>query len=227
MRLAKAHLDVGLFTTNEAAMLRFWQHDVGLAFEETLPLGGGVRQHRHAMNGSVLKLNAAREPLQEAPGSGYRRLYIAREGLQAPRDLMDPDGNLITIVPAGHEGIVGMGIEIVARDTEAHDRFYATCMEFEQVAETSYRCGDSIVRVRRDPEAPRSEPLRAKGFRYLTVQVWDVDAEHAAIVARGGAAGRPPVTLGATARVSFVRDPDGNWIEVSQRASLTGAIQTP
>jgi lactoylglutathione lyase len=43
-------------------------------------------------------------------------------------------------------------------------------------------------------------------------------------VARGGTEGRPPLTLGATARISFVRDPDGNWIEISQRASLTGPL---
>jgi hypothetical protein len=39
MRLAKPHIDVGLFTNHEQAMLEFWQHDSGLAFEETLPLG--------------------------------------------------------------------------------------------------------------------------------------------------------------------------------------------
>ena len=77
MKLAKQHLDVGLFTNNADAMLEFWQQRVGLPFEETLPLGGGVLQHRHAMNGSVLKLNAARDPLHEAPPSGYRELLIA------------------------------------------------------------------------------------------------------------------------------------------------------
>ena len=68
------------------------------------------------------------------------------------------------------------------------------------------------------------EPMTGRGFRYVTVQVWDVDGEHAGIVERGGAEGRPPITLGTTARISFVRDPDGNWIEVSQRASLTGPL---
>jgi hypothetical protein len=33
-----------------------------------------------------------------------------------------------------------------------------------------------------------------------------------------------PFTLGSTARISFVADPDGNWIEISQRASLTGDL---
>jgi lactoylglutathione lyase len=66
--------------------------------------------------------------------------------------------------------------------------------------------------------------MTGPGFRYITIQVWDVDAEHAGIVDRGGAEGRPAITLGTTARISFVRDPDGNWIEISQRASLTGTL---
>ena len=33
-----------------------------------------------------------------------------------------------------------------------------------------------------------------------------------------------PLTLGTTARISMVRDPDGNWIELSQRASITGSL---
>ena len=87
-----------------------------------------------------------------------------------------------------------------------------------------YRCGDSLIAFAADPSACRTEALRARGYRYITIQVRDVDSEHAGIIARGGEEGRPPVTLGSTARVSFVRDPDGNWIEISQRASLTGAL---
>jgi catechol 2,3-dioxygenase-like lactoylglutathione lyase family enzyme len=224
VRLAKPHFDVGLFTTNEVAMLRFWQHEVGLEFAETLPLGGGVRQHRHEMNGSVLKLNAARDALQGAPPSGYRRLMIARAGLTEVRHLEDPDGNQITLVPPGHHGVAGIAIEMQVRNDSAHDRFFAGAMEFERVDSGSYRCGDSLIFVHQSDQTRRTEPLRAPGFRYLTVQVWDVDEDHGGILRRGGEQGRPPVTLGSTARVSFVRDPDGNWIEVSQRASLTGAL---
>ena len=64
--------------------------------------------------------------------------------------------------------------------------------------------------------------MTGPGYRYFTVQVFEVDREHAGILARGGAEGRAPLTLGKVARISFVRDPDGNWIEISQRASLTG-----
>jgi lactoylglutathione lyase len=226
MKLAKQHLDVGLFTNREEEMLAFWQQRVGLKFEETLPLGGGVRQHRHAMNGSVLKLNAARDPLNDAPPSGYRELVIAREGRAEPEMLVDPDGNRIVLVPPGKRGVTGIGVTIAVRDAAAFDRFFGDVLQFEPVGPHSYRCGDSLITFEKDPSAIRTEPLRAPGFRYLTVQVWDVDAEHAGIVQRGSAdaEGRPPVTLGTTARVSFVRDPDGNWIEVSQRASLTAAI---
>jgi lactoylglutathione lyase len=35
----------------------------------------------------------------------------------------------------------------------------------------------------------------------------------------------PPTTLGTTARISMVRDPDGNWIELSQRASIVGTLE--
>lgn len=222
MRLAKQHLDVGLFTTNEQAMLEFWQQQVGLPFEETLPLGGGVRQHRHAMNGSVLKLNASREPVNEAPLSGYRELLIAREGISGACSLTDPDGNVVTLVPEGE--VAGIAVRMAVADLAAHARFWGAAMQFDGASEHGFRCGDSLLILEEDPSVVRMEPMRAPGYRYLTVQVWDVDEEHRGIVARGGTEGRPPVTLGSTARISFVRDPDGNWIEVSQRASLTGEL---
>ena len=204
-------------------MLSFWQREVGLPFEETLPLGGGVRQHRHAMNGSVLKLNAARDPVNEAAPAGYRELWIAREGVREPTYLQDPDGNSVVLSPSPGK-VVGIGLHMRVSDVEAHRRFWSGAMQFEEVDEAVFLCGDSLLWLTQDASVGRSDALRALGFRYITVQVWDVDAEHAGIVQRGGTEGRPPVTLGSTARVSFVRDPDGNWIEISQRASLTGAV---
>jgi lactoylglutathione lyase len=65
----------------------------------------------------------------------------------------------------------------------------------------------------------------ATGYRYTTVQIHKCDAEHAGILARGGREGAVPRTIGTTTRFSFVRDPDGNWLEVSQRAQLTGTLE--
>ncbi len=224
MKLAKNHIDVGLFTNNGDAMMRFWQQEAGLPFEETLAVGGGVRQQRHAMNGSVLKLNEARDPLPAEPPAGYRELFIARPGLAEPQRLTDPDGNRVTLVPPGFDGIRGIGIGLAVRDEAAFRDFYGRILQLAEVGRNRYRWGDSLVLFHEDPSAFRAGEMRAPGFRYVTVQVWDCDVEHAAFLAAGAEEGRPPTTLGTTARISFIRDPEGNWIEVSQRASLTGEL---
>ena len=224
MNLAKNHIDFGLFTNNGEAMLRFWQQEVRLPFEETLAVGGGVRQQRHALNGSVFKLNEARDPLPDEPPSGYSELLIARAGIQSPQALTDPDGNRVTLVPAGMDGIEGIGIRLQVSDEAAFHDFYGRILGLEVAGPNRYRWGDSLVMFEHRPGAARTGAMRAKGYRYVTVQVWDCDAEHATFLQRGAAEGRPPTTLGSTARVSFIRDPDGNWIEVSQRASLTGDL---
>jgi len=224
MNLAKPHVDVGLMTNALQPMLAFWQQAVGLPFEEVLPLGRGRRQHRHAMHGSVLKLNHWRDPLPDAPRSGYRALWIARDGVDAPRELSDPDGNRVVLVPRGLDGIAGIRVQLEVRDERAFHRFYGDVLQLEPAGANTYRCGDSLLSFAHDASAPHDAALDGRGFRYLTIQVWDVDAEHRGILARGGREGLAPLTLGAVARISFVRDPDGNWIEISQRASLTGSL---
>ena len=72
--------------------------------------------------------------------------------------------------------------------------------------------------------APSSAEMRGQGWRYITFQVFKVDQEHARVLAQGGQEAMPPTTLGTTARISMIRDPDGNWIELSQRASITGSL---
>ena len=224
MRLAKQHLDVGLFTNNIEPMLDFWQNTVGLAFEEALPTGGGNVQHRHALNGGVLKVNHVREPMESAPPSGYRRLVVASQNVQAPADLRDPDGNEILLVPPGHEGIGSVRIELAVNSLAAARHYYLEALEWDDAGPDSVRCGDTTLVLREDSPSVPVGPMRAPGYRYLTVQVWDADAEFARIVERGGTGAMPPRTMGDVARFGFVRDPDGNWLEISQRASLTGPL---
>ncbi|MDZ7825082.1 MAG: hypothetical protein U5R48_02425 [Gammaproteobacteria bacterium] len=66
---------------------------------------------------------------------------------------------------------------------------------------------------------------RAAGYRYITLQVDAVDQAHAEALAAGGREGMAPTTLGEVARISFVLEPGGNWIELSQRRSLTGSLE--
>jgi catechol 2,3-dioxygenase-like lactoylglutathione lyase family enzyme len=225
MKLAKPRIDVGLYTNRRDEMLAFWRDEVGLPYEELLPMGGGVQQHRLGLLGSVLKINHSREPLPDEPRAGYRELAIARAGLTAPQALVDPDGNRVVLVPEGHESVSRIALTLGVRDPAAFRAFYGRARELEPAGENAFRCGDSLLRFAPAADAKPVGRMTGPGYRYFTIQVFDVNAEHAGILARGGAEGRPPITLGKVARISFVRDPDGNWIEISQRASLTGPLE--
>jgi hypothetical protein len=101
MELAKNFLDIGLFTNRLDEMKGFYGERLRLPYEELLPLGGGMQQHRYGLLGSVLKINHARGPLPErSRGSGYRLLTIADPRTPMPLELTDPDGNSIELVPA-------------------------------------------------------------------------------------------------------------------------------
>jgi lactoylglutathione lyase len=223
MNLAKSHLDVGLFSNRREEQLAFWQQTVGLPYDHMGKVGGGVQQHRHHMNGSILKMNHARDPLPAIAPSGIVGLTIARDGLAAPQALADPDGNRVTLVPRGHDGIEGIAILLRVSDPKAHDRFWTEAMQFERAGSGRYRCGDSLVVIAEQGKVePRGTQWRGPGYRYTTVQVWDCIGEVAGIVARGGTPSGDVRVLGETVRYAFICDPDGNHIEISQRASLTG-----
>lgn len=225
MRLAKPHLDIGLFTNKREEQLAFWQQRVGLEFDHLGKLGRGLHQLRHHMNGSIMKVNHSRDPLPAMAPSGYRHLYIARPELAASETLSDPDGNPVTLVPQGERGVEGIGIAMTVRDLAKSMAFWADVMQFEAVDGNTVCCGDTMLFFSEDAAmAPVPDDWVGPGYRYTTVQIHDCEGEHARILAAGGIEGRPPRVLGDTVRFSFVRDPDGNWIEVSQRAQLTGSL---
>ena len=223
MNLAKQHLDVGLFSNKRDEQLAFWQRTVGLPYDHMGKVGGGVQQHRHHMNGSILKMNHARDPLPVMASSGIIGLQIAREGLKEPQPLADPDGNRVTLVPKGLDGVQGIAILLRVNDPVAHDRFWTHAMQFERAGDGRYRCGDSLVVVAEQGKVEhRGQLWRGPGYRYMTVQIWDCVKEYEGIIARGGTSGGDVRVLGETVRYAFVCDPDGNHIEISQRATLTG-----
>ena len=153
-----------------------------------------------------------------------------------PMPLVDPDGNSIELVPAGQRGIDQIEISIGVTDPDAHAKFYTDGLQADALGGGRFKLGSTIIAVAHDPAASRAPltgptsamdamaTMRAVGFRYVTVQVRDCDREHRRMIAAGVWEGSAPMTLGAVARISFVRDPDGNFIEISQRASLTGAL---
>lgn len=231
MKLAKPRIDIGFATNNAPAALAFWQNQIGLPFDYTQPIRRGYKQHRHDLCGSVLKINQVYEPLPDNPPSGYRELLIARDGITTPQPLIDTEGNRVSLVPTGHFGIERIGIRLGVRDVEAHRRFYMEALGLPQGSSEgaggvmTFLAGDTVLIVEPASEAPHDASFEGKGWRYITFQVFEVDREHAYVLAHGGREARAPVTLGTTARVSMVRDPDGNWIELSQRASITGSLE--
>jgi catechol 2,3-dioxygenase-like lactoylglutathione lyase family enzyme len=228
MNLAKPRVDIGLSTNNLQPMLAFWQGEAGIPFDHLLPIRRGHDQHRHDALGSVVKINHHHEPLPNAPPSGYRELLVARPGLAEPKTLTDPDGNRVSLVPPGHAGVTQIGIRLAVRDLAAHRRFYVDALGLAEEPRTSgaaFRAGESLLLLDQSDDAPADAAMQGKGWRYITFQVFRVDEEHAKVLAAGGREALAPLTLGQTARISMVRDPDGNWIELSQRASIVGSLE--
>jgi catechol 2,3-dioxygenase-like lactoylglutathione lyase family enzyme len=220
IELAKPAIDVGLFTNDKDGVLAFWQGKVGVPFSELLPVGGGVHQHRHAIGDSVLKINHTREALDNADESGIRKLTIAGNYSEA-QELSDPDGNQVRLVPLGE--MEQMRIDLCVSDLPAHRHFYGEVLGFPEVSENIFAGGATQLALSQGTST-RDPVQRARGYRYLTIQVFDVKSCHEKIISAGGREGRAPVKLGDVAHISFVRDPDGNWIEISQRKSITGSL---
>ena len=76
-----------------------------------------------------------------------------------------------------------------------------------------------------EDRAATVDPVRqARGWRYITLQIADIDAVHDELRSKGVREGLAPITLGDVARISMILDPDGNWIELSRRASIVGSL---
>jgi catechol 2,3-dioxygenase-like lactoylglutathione lyase family enzyme len=227
MQLAKNVIDVGLSTNDLEPMLRFWQQDVGLRFDHVLPVRRGQKQYRHDAQGSVIKLNHHAEPLPEAASSGYRELIIAREGLQKPRRMVDPDGNRVQLVPPGHDGVTQIAVAMAVRSLGEHRRFFGDILGFPEQSWTAgpaFRLGYSLVLLEEERLATADPVRQARGWRYITLQIADIDAVHHELLSKGVREGLAPITLGDVARISMILDPDGNWIELSRRASIVGSL---
>lgn len=226
MKLAKPRFDIGLSTNNLDEMLRFWQNDVGVPLDHVLKVRRGQNQHRHDLMGSVLKINHFEEAVPENPPAGYLELLVASD--RPPTQLSDPDGNAVSLVAPGSNGIKQIAVRVGVRDLEAHRRFYKEAFGFAEVPYAkglAFQAGEGLILLETDPNAPSDAEFRGKGWRYITFQVFKVDEEHKRVLAAGGGEALAPVTLGTTARISMVRDPDGNWIELSQRASIVGNLE--
>jgi predicted enzyme related to lactoylglutathione lyase len=84
------------------------------------------------------------------------------------------------------------------------------------------RAGDTVMLLEQKPGIVVDAGIHGLGWRYITFQVFKMDEVHARMIAAGAREASAPKTLGTTARISMVLDPDGNWIGLLQRASIVG-----
>jgi predicted enzyme related to lactoylglutathione lyase len=222
IEIVKNQLDVGLVSAS-LEIVDFWRDEAGLTFDHLLPVARGHDQHRFDERGSVIKLNI-REKIDGDQRSGIEEVLIARDGLEAPRALADPDGNRMIFVPRDHEGVTQVGVRIAVPELARTMNYYRDVLEFEEETPNRVRCGDSVLLFEERTDAPSGFSQAQRGWLYLTVQVRNCDAEVARIESAGGQVVVTPRNLGKVARMAMIRDPDGNLLEVSQRASLTGAL---
>jgi hypothetical protein len=214
MELAKPCLDVGLYTDRYDDLRAFYCDGIGLPYEELLRAGRGIHQHRVGLHGSVLKINSSREPLEEAP-TAFVRLDIHADRRETVRD---PDGTEIVLTP----DVAAIAVHWRSRDPERLGALLREGFDASDLGDGRWQVGTTVLVLH--PGGGPVGPLRRRGFRYLTVQVRDVRAEHANLLRLGWSEGTAPVKLGDTAFISFVLDPDGAPVEISQRASLTGPL---
>ena len=229
MELARPQLDVGLFTNKLEEAQAFYGEKLGLRFESILPVPGGVNQHRYLSNGGVIKVMHSQQPLPPRRPGGYLRLIIASPNVTAPQTLLDQDGNDVELVPPGHNGVTQLEVVIGVSNPAMFDAFYDKAAGAQRPGPGRYKIGETIFSVLKDPAA-RPAPaasfantletvnaMAALGIRYVTLQVRNCDAVFSAMREGGASEALKPMTVGNVLRVGFVRDPDGNFIEIVQR----------
>jgi lactoylglutathione lyase len=208
-------LDIGLFS-DDPATAAFYEDRIGLPFQETLRHSPTYEERFYAFNGASLKVNYSTEPM--APGGGgYRGVLVARDGIDESVDLVDPDGVRVSLVPPGHRGVTHGGVVLGVPDVAAQADFLSRALG-GQVEEGGVRLGNSLVLLEdTDAEAAR-EPVWRSGLRYVVLYVDDLANAHDHVVAEGAEHSMEMVRLGDRCAFSWLRDPQGNWIELVQRA---------
>lgn len=219
--LSKPCIDVGYFTNNGAALNAFYSNEIALPSGAKLALEQGYDLYRFDVGGSALKVNDLAAPIPRAIVN-YARVAIPSRNVETRRELRDPDGNPVDLVPIGHDGITQLGISWVLPSEAVIRDFAEKTLGAEHIGGLNYRFGNTTILFEEDPQARRANALEAQGLSYVTLHVADLPTAHRHLIGNGCTQAIPPTPFRDITAYSFVRDPLGGWIEVSQRADLTG-----
>jgi len=117
---------------------------------------------------------------------------------------------------------------IVTENPDAMVAFYRDTLGFEferswdmPSGGTMYRLklGDNIIKILKmqntpPATAPGGGVAGATGYRYWTIFVADMEKALSDVEKDGHTVVMPPTDIGPGVRMSFVADPDGNWLEL-------------
>ena len=156
MQLAKNSLDVGLFTNAPEEVSAFWCEHAHVQFDHVLPVSRQVRQHRHTLDGAVLKINHAKDPLPPRGTAGYLRLLVACPDAAEPETVTDPDSNELVRWPAGRDGITHWALELATPSVDAFMAFYrdAVGLPVDETMPCAVACGQSRIVGRITSDVP-------------------------------------------------------------------------
>ena len=123
-------------------------------------------------------------------------------------------------------------IGVVVTDLEASMHFYGDLLRLEHIGDLPlpggemkrFAHGDAVVKLLRFDDAPSTTspggPTAAvAGLRYLTLLVDDVAGTIDACVVAGSPIAIPVFEFEPGVQVGIVEDPDGNWVELVERAT--------
>ncbi|MGH3636708.1 MAG: VOC family protein [Mycobacterium sp.] len=217
---------MGLITNRGEQMLAFWRDEIGLRLERTLKPVPGVIQHKLTLGNAVLKVNCLDAPLPvRSRLAGLRMLMLVDTGVESPQHVRDPDGNLVCLLPVGVAGVGRFGVHLAVSNESAFHDFYGRVLHLTAVGDRAYDCGGATISFAWSPDVVRAPGQQGAGFGYITFQVMDAFETHRLICGRGADEERPPSSehTSTESTISFVLDPDGNRIEISQRPDLVSA----
>jgi len=200
-----------------------------IAYEKTPPKGPtGIREAVGVRLVTVLVTDGEGVAKRVAAKSGSEVKWTKYNKIRysfAP----DPDGNVIEVVDVAPEtdakATQRVAIGLTVTDAEKSRAFYGkvlglTELPSEQLptggTKYSFAAGPSVIKFwQAAPNTPvkTGGPQEALGIRYFTFMVKDADAAQKWLTERGAKVAMPPTDFGRLARIMFVADPDGNFIE--------------
>lgn len=219
--LSRGTLDPGLFSDNAPAIHDFYQEVVRMPFTERLEHADDYNECIFGLPEGKLKIQTFSEPMPAAQ-TGYSRMWLARDHVSEPVDHVDPDGLDVRLVPPGHEGVTNLGVTYAVADVDAQEKFLVDALGATP-SHGGYRVGNTQLFVEEGAAIERAPTLR-RGFIYITLVVHDALATRERLLEFGAEPSLRMLRLDDRCLFSWVRDPNGNWIETVQYAHLSGPL---